>query len=249
MKHPDRFWVLGAPIDAVNMDSALRFVDCHIAEGTKAGVVLAMNPEKVYSLRRDPLLNRFFSEATLLLPDGIGMVLALRFLNGKKIGRVPGADLMQSLCARSPVTGHRIFIFGASEEVNRGAVEELERRHPGIRIVGRANGYLPKEKMGELVKRINASGADILFVALGSPRQEMWVQEYLPYLNIKIVQGIGGTLDTITGRVKRAPKLFQDIGLEWFYRLLSQPTRIIRQKSLPRFAWEVIRAKWKDYAK
>lgn len=243
MTQPERCRILGAPVDALDMTSALAFIDRYVAEGERPGVVLAMNPEKVYALRRDPFLKRFFDGAALLLPDGIGVVLALRFLHGRKIDRAPGADLMQALCARSPETGHRIFVYGASEEVNKGAVEELGRRHPGIRIVGRANGYLPEEEMGGLVAQINDSGADILFVALGSPRQEKWMQEHLPQLNIKIAQGIGGTLDTITGRVKRAPKLFQKLGLEWLYRLLAQPSRIVRQKALPRFAWEVLRAK------
>jgi N-acetylglucosaminyldiphosphoundecaprenol N-acetyl-beta-D-mannosaminyltransferase len=244
MNRPERLHILGAPVDVVDMPSALEFIDRQISEGDRPGVVLAMNPEKVYALRTDPFLMKFFEGAALLIPDGIGVVVGMRLLYGKKVRRVPGADLMQTLCALSSRNGYRLFLYGSSEEVNKGAVEELEKRYPGIRIVGRANGYLPPEEMDGLIARINASGADILFVALGSPRQEKWMEEYLPRLNVKIAQGIGGTLDTITGRVKRAPKFFQALGLEWFYRLLSQPSRITRQKALPRFAWELLCTKF-----
>lgn len=152
---------------------------------------------------------------------------------------------MQNICARSARKGHKLFIYGASEEVNKGAVAELERRYPGINIVGRANGYIKDEDMEGLVESINQSGADILFVALGSPRQERWMQAHLPNLRVKLCQGIGGTLDTITGRVARAPKAFQAVGLEWFYRLLKQPSRAKRQSKLLIFIWEVLLAKLK----
>ncbi|HXE98647.1 MAG TPA: WecB/TagA/CpsF family glycosyltransferase [Dongiaceae bacterium] len=239
----ERLKILDTPVDVVDMAGALDFVDRYIAGADKPGYILAVNPEKVYALRENPFLKDFFQEAALLIPDGIGMVYAMRLLAGKKVSRVPGADLMQQICARSAGNGHRIFIYGATEEVNRGAVEELQNRYPGINIVGRANGYVKPEEMDALVERINRAGTDILFVALGSPRQEKWLHEHLPKLSIKLAQGIGGTLDTITGHVKRAPQVFQSLGLEWFYRLASQPSRAGRQKRLPLFAWEILTAK------
>ena len=237
--------ILDTPIDVVDMTGALDFVDRYIASPNKSGYVLAVNPEKVYALRENPFLKDFFQAATLLIPDGIGMVYALRFLAGRRVSRVPGADLMQNLCARSPGKGHRIFIYGAKEEVSAKACAILAERYPGIRIVGRANGYVSVAEMSQLIDTINASSAEILFVALGSPKQEEWIQQHLPLLQVKIVQGIGGTLDTITGNVKRAPLLWQRLGLEWFYRLLSQPSRAGRQLRLFTFVLEVIRAKVK----
>jgi len=136
-----------------------------------------------------------------------------------------------------------VFLYGAKEEVNAGSAVELARRCPGLRIAGRANGYLRLDEMPALLERINASGADILFVALGSPAQERWMAEHLPQLNVKVCQGIGGTLDTIVGAVKRAPLLFQRFGLEWLYRLLCQPSRAWRQRVLPLFAMQVVWAK------
>ncbi|MDC4226711.1 MAG: WecB/TagA/CpsF family glycosyltransferase [Candidatus Manganitrophus sp.] len=134
------------------------------------------------------------------------------------------------------------FSAGASRSTKR-AGEVLRARYPGLQIVGQQHGYLKEEEMGELVQQINASGAEILFVALGSPKQELWMARYLPQLSIKVCQGVGGTFDVLSGRVKRAPALFRKMHLEWFYRLASQPRRLIRQTALPKFAWLILREK------
>lgn len=239
-----RHSILGTPVDAVDMAGALALVDEQVRTGAGPGYVLAVNPEKVYVLRENEFLNAFFAKATLLIPDGIGLVQALRFLHGVKVARVPGADLMQNICSVSARMGYKLFIYGAHEDVSSGAVEKLEERHPGIPIVGRANGYVKPEEMPALVQQINDSGANILFVALGSPRQEQWIHQHIDQLTtVKVCQGIGGTLDTITGHVRRAPQFWQGLGLEWFYRLASQPSRIWRQLRLLRFIGEVLAAK------
>lgn len=238
-----RLRVLDTPVDALDMSEALSFVDrCVRCVGSPA-TILAVNPEKVFVLQKDPNLKRFFESAALLLPDGIGIVAAARFLHGANLCRTPGADLMQNVCAIAPERGYRIFILGASEGVNAAAVEELRRRAPGIRIVGRANGYWKPEENSDLIRRINESHSDILFVALGSPRQERWIETNLAKLNVKVIQGIGGTLDTIVGTVKRAPKAWQAMGLEWAYRLLRQPSRLGRQLKLLSFVFKVFSVK------
>ncbi len=239
-----RYSVLGAPVDAVDMAGALAAVDRHIRTAATAGYVLAVNPEKVYVLRENAFLKAFFEKATLLIPDGIGLVRALRVLHGVKVTRVPGVDLMQEICAVSAEKEYKLFIYGAQEEVSSGAVEILEQRFPGIHIVGRANGYVTPEQMPALTQQINDSGAQILFVALGSPRQEQWIHDHIDRLTtVRICQGIGGTLDTITGHVRRAPRFWQRLGLEWFYRLACQPWRVGRQLRLLRFIGEVLKTK------
>lgn len=239
-----RHHILGTPVDSVDMNGALAFVEQAVRERTSPGFILAVNPEKVFVLRQDAFLKEFFEKAVLLIPDGIGMVKALKILFGIKVSRVPGADLMQSICEQAPRTGYRIFIYGASEEVNRKACEILAAKHQGLQIVGRANGFVKPEEMDSLVEKINRSGADILFVAMGSPRQEEWMSRYAVQLTaVKLCQGIGGTLDTIVGTVKRAPLFWQKMGLEWFYRLLCQPSRFKRQLRCFKFALEVYRIK------
>ncbi|NEV65436.1 WecB/TagA/CpsF family glycosyltransferase [Thiorhodococcus minor] len=177
----------------------------------------------------------------LLIPDGIGVVVAARLLGLCRMRRVPGAELMPALCALAARKGYRVFLYGASEEVNARAAAKLERRY-GLQLAGRQHGFVPDPEMPELVRRINACEAQLLFVGLGSPRQELWMERHLSMLqSVRVCQGVGGTFDVLAGQVRRAPSLFRRIHLEWLYRLLSQPKRLIRQTALPRFAYQVTR--------
>lgn len=150
---------------------------------------------------------------------------------------------MPNICREAAKKGYKIFLYGSKEDINKSAFEKLQNIYPGIQIVGRANGYLKDDEMPNLMKEINQSGADILFVALGSPKQEQWIEANLPKLNVKVCQGIGGTLDTIAGRVERAPVFFRKAGLEWLYRLIREPKRIRRQSALPIFALKILKEK------
>ena len=141
---------------------------------------------------------------------------------------------------------YKVFIYGATEDVNKKAVDELKNRYPDLKIVGRANGYVKESEMPDLIDRINASKAEILFLALGSPKQEKWYATHKNRLHhVRVVQGVGGTLDTIAGTVKRAPEIWCKLQLEWLYRLIMEPKRIKRQKVLPIFAAMVLIAKLK----
>ena len=244
-----RVRILGIPVDNVDMKSALDFIDATIKNDKQRQYILAVNPEKVRTLKRDNSLREMFENAALLIPDGIGVVLAMRWLYGVSAKRVPGSELMPNICKLSAEKGYKVFIYGATERVNKSAAEKLKQEYSGIRIVGRCHGYIGDEGMNELIQDINRSQANVLFVALGSPNQELWIQKYLPELNVNVCQGIGGTLDAITGNVKRAPKLFLKTGLEWLYRLIAEPKRIRRQINLPVFAMQValekLRRNWK----
>lgn len=241
----NRVRVLGIPVDAITMADAVAYADALIRGAAKGNYILAVNPEKVNVLQKDSFLKGMFENAALLLPDGIGIVLAVRLLFRQKIERVTGVDLMENLCRAASEKRYSVFVYGAAEEVNKKAVEKLTEKCPGIKIAGRCNGYLRDKEMEGLINTINNSGTDILFIALGSPKQERWIQQYLPKLNVKVCQGVGGTLDTIAGNVKRAPVFFQRMGLEWFYRLLKEPKRIRRQMVLPVFALKVLGEKIK----
>jgi N-acetylglucosaminyldiphosphoundecaprenol N-acetyl-beta-D-mannosaminyltransferase len=237
---PQRLEVLGAPVDAVDMRGAVAFVDDALRSGGRARSILAVNPEKVVALSQDRWLLDFFRGGALLIPDGIGVVWAARMLRRASLARVPGADLMQELCALAAKRGDPVFLFGAKEEVSAAAAAKLKATFPSLRIAGRANGYVPGEAIPELVEEINRSGAKILFVALGSPKQERWIAEHGPKLRVNLIQGVGGTFDTIAGHVKRAPRAWQRLNLEWLYRLLDDPRRVRRQAVLPGFAWRVL---------
>jgi N-acetylglucosaminyldiphosphoundecaprenol N-acetyl-beta-D-mannosaminyltransferase len=225
------------------MPKALELVD-RLVKGEKLrNTIFAINARKIISLDNDISLKTFFENSALIIADGIGVVWAVRWLLGKVLRRITGVDLMLNICRKAAEKGYKIFILGAKEEVNSAAVEKLKSIYPGLPIVGRSNGYIPKEQFSELTKKINCSGAEILFLALGSPKQEKFLQEYLPQLNVKICQGIGGTLDVISGTKKRAPLFFQKIGLEWLHRYLSDPSRYRNIKYLVLFTIKLLRTK------
>lgn len=237
---PARVEVLGVPVHCVTMPQALEAVEEMIA-GEVRQAVLAVNPEKVMHARRNPLLLGQLQRAALLIPDGIGVVLAARLLGLGRLERVPGSELMPLVCARAAAKGYTVFVFGATPEVNERAVAELRRRWPALRVVGSHHGYVPEEAVAGLIKRINDAKPDILFVGLGSPAQEAWIDRYLSSMEVKVCQGVGGTLDVLAGRVKRAPVLLRRMHLEWLYRLIAEPSRVRRQVALPLFAWQVLK--------
>lgn len=234
----ERTRVLGAPVDALTMKSAVERAIELAKDRTKSSYVVAINPEKTYALRQSAELAQFVENADLALPDGIGVVWASRLLNGRKIERVPGADLAEAVCARSGVEELNLFFYGAKEEASAAAVEELRRRYPDIRVVGRRNGYVKAEEMEALTQEIADANADVLIVALGSPRQERWIREYAERTKVGLCLGVGGTLDTFAGTVKRAPTSWQKMNLEWLYRLLKQPSRFWRCRRLLFYAVE-----------
>jgi len=242
-----RVEVLGMPVDCVNIAEAVDAVDIMVA-GDHPNTIIAINPEKVIKAMQDTQLFGWLNNAGLVIPDGIGVVVAARLLNKVKIERVPGSELMPAICERSVEKGYKLFLYGASPETIEQAVNKLNKKYPGIQIVGFQHGYLPEEKMPDLIERINQSEANILFVALGSPKQELWMDCYLGQLdNIRVCQGVGGTFDVIAGTVKRAPPLFLKLNCEWLYRLLSQPKRLFRQTALPIFAYNLLLALiWKN---
>ena len=243
--HENRLKILNVWVDPVNMNGALQRVENFIEKGDRPHSVFAVNPEKNFSVPRDPNLHKVFRDADLLIPDGIGVVMAARILYRVGLSRVPGVEMMDEICRLSAQKGYRVFIYGAKEEVSAKSVEVLQKRYPSLEIVGRANGFVPAEEMPKLIEQINASGAQVLFLALGSPRQENWFATYANQLcTVRVCQGIGGTLDTIAGTVKRAPEFWCNMNLEWLYRLMSEPKRIARQKVLPIFAYQVFRQKY-----
>jgi N-acetylglucosaminyldiphosphoundecaprenol N-acetyl-beta-D-mannosaminyltransferase len=211
--------------------------------GDRPATIVAVNPEKVMKARRDPSLRRFLWNSGLLIPDGIGVVYAVRLLAKERIERVPGSELMPAICASAARHGYTVFLFGADEAVNRRTAEVLAQTYPGLQIVGRHHGFVDDTGMVRVIGQINACRPDILFVALGSPKQELWLETYLPQLHVKVCQGVGGTFDVIAGKVKRAPRFFRRHNLEWFYRLIKEPRRAMRQAVLPGFVYQLARSK------
>jgi N-acetylglucosaminyldiphosphoundecaprenol N-acetyl-beta-D-mannosaminyltransferase len=237
-----RIEVLGVPVDCLNWQVTLALVESDLGSLGPAKAVVAVNPEKIIRAQRDARLLEDLRRSALLIPDGIGVVVAARLLGLGRMERVPGSELMPKICEIAERRGLGVYLFGARPEINEKAAAALCIRYPQLHIAGRQHGYISENEMEQVVESINASGAAVLFLALGSPRQEIWMGRYLPRLKVRICQGVGGTFDVIAGAVKRAPPAFIKLHLEWLYRLLSDPRRLLRQTALPKFALRVLSA-------
>lgn len=243
-----RLNILDIWVDPVDRYEAINRVAGFLRKGERPHTVFAANAEKNFSVTKDPTLYKTFKNADLLLPDGIGMVWAARILYGVKFDRVPGAEFILNICELCAKESYGIFMYGAEEDINKRAVKRLKQKIPALKIVGRSHGYVHHSDMPDLIDRINESRAEVLILALGSPKQEKWFADNHHNLKyIRVCQCVGGTLDTIAGDTKRAPKIWQKIALEWLYRLITQPSRIKRQKVLPAFAIAVLIAKFKQF--
>jgi N-acetylglucosaminyldiphosphoundecaprenol N-acetyl-beta-D-mannosaminyltransferase len=241
---PQRINILNIPVDCVTMSTAVNYVEEIILKTNKPSSILAINPEKIIKAKKEPLLLKSLKQAKLVIPDGVGVVWAARLLGLGKMKRVPGADLMPAICERAAQKGYKLFLFGGKAEVNTRAVAVLRKQYPGIKIVGNHNGYVSQQEMPNLIEKINTSEAQVLFIALGSPTQELWMEQYFPKLkNIKVCQGVGGTFDVIAGTIQRAPLIFRQLSLEWLYRLISEPHRFFRQLALPKFVYQILGCK------
>ncbi len=244
----DRIKILDIGVDAISKETAIDKVQYFIENGQRAHSIFSSNPEKNFSLPKDPSLHSIFMNADLLLPDGIGIVWAARVLYDIKLQRLPGSDFIFDICELAARERYGVYIYGAREEINKSAADKLKEKYPELNIVGRTNGYVSDSEMPDLIDRINISQAQILLLALGSPLQEKWFATFSSFLkHVKVCQSVGGTLDTLAGTVKRAPEFCQNRSLEWFYRLITQPSRIARQKVLPVFVFKVLMAKLKSY--
>ena len=236
---PNRVYICGVPLDHVDKASALEYANRIIQNNEKCSII-AINPEKVIAAHRDERFKELLKSSELLIPDGIGMIVAARLQGIKLNGRVPGVELAIELCKLAADRGYGVYLFGATEETSSAAAEMLVNKYPTLRIAGRRNGYFSQEDEEEIMRDINNSNAQIALVALGSPKQELWIKTNQRKLNVNVLQGVGGTLDVIAGNVKRAPAFWRKTNLEWLYRLLTQPRRIFRQTALPAFVWRVI---------
>jgi len=216
---------------------AVEYVEDTILSGGKSFCV-AINPEKIRRAARDPRLLAILRNADVGICDGIGVVLAARLLHGAKIKRCTGCDLFFELNAAAAERGWNVFLLGASPESNAAACARLREMYPALRVVGNRDGYFHDSE--EVVAEINAAGTDLLFVAMGSPKQERWIAEHRRAIGAPFCMGVGGTLDVVSGKARRAPKLFRKTGTEFLFRLVANPGRWRRQLALPVFLLAVL---------
>ena len=235
-----RIDVMGVGFDSLTMDEAVARARDLMAE-RRAAYVVTPNPEIVMLCRDDPAAMQAVQGADLVLPDGIGVVKGAAMLGTPLKEKTPGIEFAAGLMGKMAERGRSLYLLGAKPGVADLAAERLQKQYPGLKIAGTHDGYFKED--APVVEAIRESGADCVFVCLGAPKQELWIARNGPATGAHLLCGLGGSLDVFAGNVKRAPKFFQKLGLEWFYRLLKEPKRISRMMKLPKFLFAAIGCK------
>ncbi|QQE74190.1 WecB/TagA/CpsF family glycosyltransferase [Brevibacillus composti] len=233
--------ILGVSFATRGFAETVTYLAERIRDGKQTHVVTA-NPE-IVMLAREHQGFRAVLDQAYVVPDGIGIVYAAKWTGQPITERVTGVELLEALMAAADKENWNVYLLGASPEVNRRAAEKLSQRYPGARLVGYRDGYFQQDEEQAIVQEIAEARPHLLFVALGAPRQDEWIAAHRDQLQATLAMGVGGSLDVIAGKVKRAPILWQRLHLEWLYRLLSQPSRWRRQLAIPLFVWTVLKEK------
>ena len=234
--------VLGIAVDGVTMQEALDRLEAFVHD-RQPRLVATANAEMVMVAQEDPELFSILNSADLVLADGAGVVWAAKKLGSGVPERVAGYDLTQELLRRAAIAKHRIYWLGAAPGVAETAARRASELYPGIITTGIHDGFFFSEDPS-IIRNIHEAKPDILLCALGVPKQEKWLARNLAALEVPVSIGVGGTFDVMAGIVKRAPLWMQKAGLEWSYRLICQPSRLIRMLALPRFVLRVLHAAW-----
>jgi N-acetylglucosaminyldiphosphoundecaprenol N-acetyl-beta-D-mannosaminyltransferase len=220
--------ILGVPVDALTMDQVLDRVEDAIARRAplQIGVV---NAAKVVNMRRDPALREDVLSSDLILADGIAVVWAGRLLGRALPERVAGIDLMHGIFRRGAARGWRVFCLGATRAVLDGVLARVAADYPGVQVAGSHDGYFKDAEEESVAAEIGASRADVLLVAMTSPKKEKFLARWSAVLGVPVCHGVGGSFDVMAGKVDRAPEAWQRLGLEWLYRVKQEPRRLWRR--------------------
>jgi len=233
--------ILGINFSKLNLKETVKLIDTKVSEdNNKIFHLITVNPEIAVQIQDDPELKKISLEADIITPDGVGIVFASRLKRNPVQERVTGYDLFLECLEVGNQKGWSFYLLGSDEEVNSKAAEYIIKNYSNIKIAGRHNGYFKNEEEDKIVQDINDSKPDILIVALGSPLADKWIYKHKSELNTRVVFGVGGTLDVITGKVKPTPKIWKRFNLEWLHRRITQPSRKERQKKLKVFAYRAV---------
>ena len=234
--------MLGVRVDCVDVAGSLAAIESMVRQGGGTRLVATVNPEFVMRARADQVFGRALEEAALCVPDGAGVVWAMRRQGCRGQPRVTGSDLVPELCRLCAHHGWRPFFLGAMPGVAAEAARRLEQQVPGLVVAGTHAGSPAPEDDEESLRRIRAARPDLLLVAYGNPSQELWVARNRERLEVPVAIGVGGSFDFIAGRARRAPGVVQRVHLEWLWRLAREPWRIRRMAVLPVYALQILRS-------
>jgi N-acetylglucosaminyldiphosphoundecaprenol N-acetyl-beta-D-mannosaminyltransferase len=229
LERPAEVSIFGIPMINTSMDAAVEWILEVSEPGQSARQVAFVNPDCLNIAWRNPGYKRVLCSADRVFPDGIGIRIGGRMLGWGLRDNVNGTDLFPLLCESATAAGRALYLLGARPGVAAGAAASMQQRFPRLRIAGCRDGYFSPDEEPDVVAEINASGAAILLVALGAPRQELWIAERLAGLQVPVAMGVGGLFDFYSGRIRRAPIWMREIGLEWVYRIMQEPGRMWRR--------------------
>ncbi|MDF1497835.1 MAG: WecB/TagA/CpsF family glycosyltransferase [Patescibacteria group bacterium] len=214
--------------------------------------IVTLNPEMIIEAQENTLFKSIINKANLVIPDGTGVLLAYKYIYHKKLPeKITGIDLIEKICKEKYINDLKIYLLGAKEGIAKKTSEILCKKYPNLKIIGAEDGIKDfmsdnyKIENDKLIKKINITKPGILFVAFGSPKQEIWISKNIKKMpSVKLAIGVGGSFDFISGKIKRAPKIFQRLGFEWLYRLFQEPKRIKRiYNATIKFGWIIIKNK------
>ena len=226
--------ILGLPVHRLNMTDALARIDGFVASG-KTHHIITADASMLVMAQDDPELRAIVANAELVTPDSAGVLWAAKRRNSPLAERVSGVEIVEKLCAASAHRNYRLYFLGAAPGVAQKAADCMSAKYPGCRIVGTRDGFFQPSDLPAILAEIRDARPDILCVALGIPKQEKWIHANRAALGVPVLIGVGGTLDVLSGTVKRAPKPFQKLRLEWLWRVISNPKKISKVALLPRF--------------
>lgn len=239
----DLLKILEVNIDRLDMQGAVERVKNLLSEDGPS-LIVTPNSEMLAAAAEDAELARILNSADLAVPDGAGIILASKIMGQKLPERVAGFDLITELFAQLENEDCSFYFLGSKPGIVDKAAAELKKRYPNLNIAGYHHGYLDKELQQNVTAEINEKGIDLLLVGMGVPLQERFLDKNLDGLNVKAAVTVGGSFDVIAGEVERAPLWMQKAGLEWFYRLVQEPSRFGRMLLLPKFIYLVIKSKY-----
>ncbi|MCQ2565872.1 MAG: WecB/TagA/CpsF family glycosyltransferase [Clostridia bacterium] len=224
--------ILGVKVDRVTRKEALeKFAGFMDKEGQS--LIVTPNSEIILNADKDPRLKELINNAAMVIPDGIGLVIASKQLRQPLEERVTGIDFAHSALEWCAANDRKVYFLGSKPGIARKAAENMMAEIPGLQIVGARDGYFKAEEEEDVARAIAQTGAEFLCVALGSPKQELFADKYKDILGVKAAVGIGGSLDVWSGTLQRAPEFYCKYGLEWFYRLIQEPSRFKRMAKIP----------------
>jgi N-acetylglucosaminyldiphosphoundecaprenol N-acetyl-beta-D-mannosaminyltransferase len=245
---PQKVDILGCEVDALRLDEATRRV-IGLVERRGVAHATVVNAAKLVRMRDDDMLRKLVRDADLVTADGAAVVYAARWLGEKLPGRTTGCDLMQRLLEIAPNRGWRVYFLGATPTVLSDVVRACGERYPGITFAGFRDGYFDIDNAESIATAIRDAQPDLLFIGMGTPRQERFLSEWRDTMQVPFSMGVGGSFDVVSGLKDRAPRWMRDNGLEWAHRLAIDPRHMWRRAIVDsaRFAVHVNRAKYRGY--